>query len=170
MLALGLGREIAALCAAVLAVGLLHRRLKRTAAIKSSYVTLAWLAITVGVPVLAGRAQARGAGWAAAIVGLAIASNLIASNLRDSEALARGRNPLALGAAALTAAGALLLALRAPGDLPWLGLIPLAALTCLPRLGREIRAGNGERYGLVVVDGVLALGALATITALRLAG
>lgn len=76
--------DVALTTAAIGAIGLLHRRIKRVAALKAAYVSLAWAAICVGIPWLAAGRPAAGV-WVAAGVIPVLAANLVASNLRDDE-------------------------------------------------------------------------------------
>ena len=134
-------------------VGLLHRRLKVWAAIKTLYVSAAWVAIGVGIPWLIRGGE--GVAWLVCIFFASLTANLIASNLRDDEAqLLRGRPGSVLAVARLCAATGLALALAAPAaqwPLLWIPLCELAALV-------GYRAS--ERYGHLAVDGALLVGAL----------
>jgi putative Mn2+ efflux pump MntP len=148
--------SISLLCAAIGLVGLLHRRLKAVSALKTLYVSLAWVAACVGMPWLVSE-RADGGAWLAGILLVSLTANLIASNLRDEEAevvrestmpmlwLARAMTVLAIG-----------IATAAPTPLLALGWIPLCEGLAL------VRFEHSERYGLVAVDGALLLGALAT--------
>ena len=137
----------------VAAVGLLHRRLKRLRYAKSFYVTAAWLTVVVGLPWLLAPAPAHPI-WTLLVLGLAILANAVASSIRDHEAAALHLGPTgALAAARSAAAAALLLALAAPP--PVRGLLPVPALTLAALLGFR----SDERYGLLVVDGALLVGA-----------
>ena len=116
-----------------------------------------------------GRDRRRGAGarraretretaWAAALVGLAIFGNAIASNVRDREAAAAVfGGDAALRVARTAAAVATFAAFFAPPALRPLGWVGIATLAAL--LGYR----PGERYGLAVVDGALLLGALTAL-------
>ena len=142
-------------------LGLLHRRLKRAAAIKALYVSLAWVGVCIGIPWLsAGRPQA--GCWAAAIVLPILAANLISSDLRDNETqFFHGRPALVLRSALCLAAFGVLLAVAAPPPLTafaWIGLAEAAAI-----LGFR----PGERYGMIFIDGALWAGS--GIAALHLA-
>jgi 4-hydroxybenzoate polyprenyltransferase len=146
--------------APALPLALAHRRLKRLWMAKALYVTTGWLLVVVGVPALAARAPGRAVAWAAALLGLAIFANAIASNVRDAEAAAAvlgGERPLRAAracAAASVAAGVL-----APPAIRPLGLVGAATLAALLGFRRS------ERYGLAVVDGALLAGALAALLA-----
>jgi len=158
-LALGQPLAVWLLCGGVAALGLLHRRLKGRPVFKIAYVTTAWLAVVVGLP--AAHASAGGSvGWeraalfGAVICGGAIAANLLVSDLRDGAAVDHQRRlRLALGLASAAA----LVALAAPAGQRPLLTIPAAELLAL------LRFRSDERYGLVVVDGALGLGALASV-------
>ncbi|MEM7410585.1 MAG: hypothetical protein AAF430_10165 [Myxococcota bacterium] len=145
------------LLAAVALLGLFHRRLKRHRWWKPFYISGAWTAVTVGLPI-AGVESVVDVGWAAAIIGTTIFANVVASNLRDGEAVTARYGPavplrLARGSALL----GLLLALLAPDPLLPLAFVPwTTAVVLLP-------FSPGERYGLVAVDGALLLGALGTL-------
>jgi len=154
--------RVSLLCAAVGAVGLLHRRLKTIAVAKTLYVSLAWTAACVGLPRLAVD-TAPGAPWIAAVLLTTITANLIASNLRDGEnQILRGRPGRVLWIARASALIALLTALAAPAPLGALAWIPLAELGALA----AYRAS--ERYGHLAVDGALLVGALASLAELGL--
>jgi 4-hydroxybenzoate polyprenyltransferase len=149
------------LCGAVLVVGLLHRRLKgpRTATIV--YVAAAWVAVVVGLPTsIAARDGVRllPVGVTAASLGLAIASNAMASDLRgrrfDADAARRVRRARGLGLVAAV------LPIALPGLAP-LGLVGVGAW------GAAALFRPGERYGLVVVDGALLAGGLAAALLVR---
>lgn len=144
-----------ALCAVVLGLGLLHRRLKRNPVWKVAYVTFAWLAIAVGLPAaraISGGVEPAALAWTCGVVGLAIAANLIASDLRD--AAKPGGGAALVGARALCLGGVALAALA--GGRVW----PLLAIPLCEGLSL-LRFRPDERYGLVVVDGALLLGAIA---------
>ena len=149
-LVLACPRDVQLLCLAVLALGLLHRRLKRHAAWKPWYVGGAWVAVTAGIPALAAR-DAAGVPWLMAVYAGAIAGNVVATSLRDEPRLrglrvARG---LALAGVAVALAGPA--AARSLAAIPGCELLALAAFR------------PGERYGLVVLDGALLVGAALTL-------
>ena len=143
------------LCAAVLAFGLLHRRLKDRARFKIVYVTLAWLSVAVGLPGLS-------AGWAsldlpaavrvAAVCAPAIAANLIASDLRNAVGPSDPAGRLR-AARLLAAAGTALPPLLATPV--W----PLAAIAAA-ELASLCVFRHDEHYGHVAVDGALLAGSL----------
>lgn len=150
--ALAAGPRVASLSAGVLAVGLLHRRLKHVPFGKAFYIAAAWTAVVVGVPAILDP-TARHVAAVAAIFYATLLANAIASSVRDAEAgparigLARGlrvARVLALGAVVGTLLGG-----------PGLRLLPVAGLTLLALLAFR----PGERFGLVVLDGALSLGA-----------
>jgi hypothetical protein len=155
--AAALGPRPAGLAAAVGALGLAHRRLKRFAAAKPVYLTFAWTAVPVGLPAAASPAASH-VGWVAAVVGATVLPNVMLSNLRDREALA-GR----LGARpTLAIAGAILLvglaaALAAPAPVRPLAALPLAMAAAAAAFRPS------ERYGAFAVDGALLLGALCAL-------
>jgi 4-hydroxybenzoate polyprenyltransferase len=160
-----LGPAVCVLCGGVLGLGLAHRRLKHVPIFKGLYVTVAWLAVVVGVPALSALSQgppgpprwATEASWTAGILGAAILGNVVASSLRDSEAGA-GRSPrLALAIArSLPVLGLLLAWLGPPGVRP-LAWVPAALLLALGT------APGDERHGLLIVDGALLVGALLSL-------
>jgi hypothetical protein len=156
----------------VLLVGLMHRRLKLIRSIKSLYVSLAWCAIVVGLPVLA--APARGDPliapfdspepviWTLLILGSAFLANLIASNL-DPASIQTIDSPGTRSSARVLAPAlascliGIVFAFMAPEQIRALGLVPAAELAAISNFR------SGERYGLVAVDGALAAGALAAL-------
>jgi len=157
-----------AMCAAAGALGFFHRRLKHVALWKTGYVTLAWVAVCVGIPVAAAAVTTAptDALRAAGVIGLAIAGNLVASNLRDREsgaALVSARRAVLTSTACCT--GGVLVALVSA---PMLAPIPLLELAAVA--GIAGRPSDSERYGLVVVDGALTVGALISLAAIALAG
>lgn len=145
-------------CAAALGLGLFHRRLKgRRPGFAIFYVTLAWVAVVVGIPAavfVQDKAGIVTALLAASAVGPAIAANLMASELRgEPHGPARRRRLRVAGAIAL--AGCLGVA-GDPATRPLLA-IPLCALASVAGFR------NHERYGLLVLDGALFAGALAAM-------
>jgi hypothetical protein len=139
----------------VAALGFFHRRLKRYAWWKPFYVSGAWVAVVVGLPAVA-LPVPRHLGWVAVILGATILANVVASNLRDDEAVTArfgARVPLRLARG--LAASSFLLALLAPAAARPLALVPLATLAVLAPFQ------PGELYGLIAVDGALLLGAAA---------
>ncbi len=154
------GDAVAAIAAPILVVGLLHRRLKRVPLLKPWYLTAAWLAVTVAIPALAAPTappRVRLA-WVVSVQGLAILANAIASSVRDREgtaALLGTHRALALARTAALAGT--LLGLLAPPPVRPLAAVPIAMVVALARFRAT------ESYGLVVVDGALLAGALATV-------
>jgi hypothetical protein len=150
-LALAVARDVQLLCAGVLAIGLLHRRLKRRQAWKPVYVAGAWVAVTVGIPALSAL-NPEPVAWVFGVYSATIGANLVATNLRSQVS----PGSLLWAARALAATG-LLLAGLAPQ--------PTAALAPIP--GCELLAlaayQSGERYGLTILDGALLAGALVTL-------
>ena len=139
-------------------VAFFHRRLKRFELAKAAYVTLAWAAVTVGLP--AGLGGARHTAWVAAAIALAVFANAIASNVRDEEAGAeRFGSRRVLRVAALAAVAAVALPLLGPEPVRPLAAIGLC--TGLALLGFR----PTERYGLGVVDGALVAGGLVALVA-----
>ena len=153
LLALLVGLRAIAVLAPVLGLGLLHRRLKHVGLAKPFYITLAWLAVTVGLPAVLLEAPAF-AGWVSAVIGATVLANVVASNLRDGEAASAALGahvPLRL--ARLGAVGGVLISLAAPAPVRPLVVVPLATLAALVSFHAD------ERYGHVVVDGALLMGA-----------
>jgi 4-hydroxybenzoate polyprenyltransferase len=161
----------AVLCGAVLALGLLHRRLKRVRGIKTLYLTGSWLSVTVGLPVLAAPTNARPdfetLYWVGLVVGCAIVSNLMASNLdrrRANESAGHANARRRLNPAIAVAGLGLGVALVAPEALRGFALIPGAEFLALSRYRAR------ERYTAVVLDGALFVGACGTIACFVLWG
>ena len=136
-----------------LVLGLLHRRLKRVPYAKPAYITTAWLVVVVGLPASLAPSVAH-AIPVAAVLGLSIAANVIASNLRDRES----HSPrAALHIARGLATAGVIAALLSPD--PVTPLVGVPALTFAALLRRRLT----ERYGLLVVDGALLVGAAIAI-------
>lgn len=152
-----LGWRPVALLAPVLGLGLLHRRIKRFAWAKSTYLVLAWLTVVVGLPTVT-IPTATDWPWAVALLGPALLANAIASNLRDHEAGVRrwGERNVLLAARGVALAGVVWGA-AAPATARPLALVPLATFVVLG----VFRAG--ERYGLLVVDGALLMGGVVAV-------
>jgi 4-hydroxybenzoate polyprenyltransferase len=143
-------------------LGAFHRRLKHVPFAKALYVAAAWVAVTVALPAALARPrpQVAALGWAAATLGLALLANAIASSARDAEAGAAVIGPesalrVALGCSLAGAAFGLL----APA--PQRALAPVAIATAAALVAFR----PGERYGLLILDGALTLGALWTLVA-----
>ena len=142
------------LCAAVAAAGLLHRRLKDRTRHAAVYVSVAWLAVVAGLPAVLAQTSGLRVGRLLAIalgVGLAIAANALASEWRERRYEARAAVTLRVSRR-LAAAGALA-PLLVPGlaGLAWVGGCVLLSVALFR---------PDERYGLVVLDGALLVGAL----------
>jgi len=158
-------------CACVLALGLLHRRLKRVRGIKTLYLTVSWLAVVLGLP-LAG--IERGAWppldrlyWVVSIVGCSIVANLMASNLdrrRATEDPAHVSRRRRLNSAIAVAGLGLGFAVVAPDALRGLAAIPFAEFVA------TVRYRDDELYVPVVIDGALLVGASVGIALLVLPG
>jgi hypothetical protein len=140
------------LCGGIGGVGLLHRRLKQIAALKTLYVSVAWTAVCVGLPwsAFGGRRALPLVLQLSAILLPCFWANLIASNLRDAETSwlrDRPRPVIAIAAAIATLGLMVALAGAAPGRV--LAWVPAALLLAL--------AGYrpSELYGHLVVDGAL---------------
>jgi hypothetical protein len=141
----------------VLALGLLHRRLKRFAYVKTLYVACAWVAVAVALPAVAAENPV-GVSWVAGVIGLTMVANVTACNLRDGEAASSALGEgMPLRLARLTAASGVALSLLAPDILRGLTVVPLATLVAL------VPFDPGERYSHLVVDGALLVGALCAI-------
>lgn len=141
--------EVQMICAGVLALGLLHRRLKRREAWKALYVTGAWVAVTAGIPG-AGASDGLSVGWVCLVYATAIGANLLATRLRGQLA----RNML-LAARSVAVIGTLA-ALLGPDSVRPLACIPGAEAVALAAFR------PGERYGQIV-DGALLVGGLAAL-------
>jgi len=154
--ALAAGPRACLVIAPVLALGLLHRRIKHLTFGKSAYLTASWVAVVAVVPA-AIDASARDVAWVVAIVACAIFANAVASSVRDREVAAArfGAAPL-LHAARSIAAGGVGIGLAAPAGVRPLLLVALTTLLVL------IPFRDSERYGLVGVDGALLAGAVAS--------
>ncbi len=148
--------SVIGLCAGIGLVGLLHRRIKGSAILKTIYVSFAWVSSCVGIPWLGAGRPSLGP-WLAAIVMPILAANLVASNLRDDEnQILSGPPELVLWCARGLVLLALVLCLSAPARLTPIGWIALAEALVL------LRFRKGERYGLLVIDGALLAGSLAS--------
>ena len=138
----------------VLVLRLLHRRLKRYVLAKPLYIALAWVGATVVLPAVV-RPDPQGVTDAAWMVGLTILANVIACNVRDGEAASAAFGegvPLRLARA--TAFGGMAIGLLAPVAIRPLVLVPVTTLLAL------VPFRPTERYGHLVVDGALIVGAL----------
>lgn len=144
-------REVQLLCGSVLAIGLMHRRLKTAATWKLVYVTAAWVSVTAGIPALAASSP-ESLPWLLAIYTSTIAANLLATRLRAATDAGVLRTARALTVAATATA------LLAPEAIKPLAAIPACELLALATFR------PGERYGMIAIDGALLAGALASIT------
>lgn len=167
--ALLLPPRASAVCALVLGLGLLHRRLKQVRGIKTLYLTLSWLAVVVGLPVAVAvdnRPSAVELYWVGATLGCAILANMMASNLDRKRAVENPDHAATrrrLGPAIATAGLGIAFAIVAPSNFQALGLIAGAEFVALCRFQTT------ERYVPVVVDGALFTGALLAIAMLVIA-
>ena len=150
ILGLRASNEVLLICGSVLAVGLLHRRLKRLAAWKSVYVTAAWVAVTAGIPAVSA-VDRRSIAWVLTVYTTAIGANLLATRLREGLTT---RPLLAARALAVTGTLAALLGPASLRPLAWIAGFEAVAL---------VGFRPGDRYGLLAVDGALLAGALAAV-------
>lgn len=150
--ALLLGPRACALSGAVLAVGLLHRRLKHVPLAKALYIAGAWTAVVAGVPMLAGP-EPRGASGVVLALYLTLFANAVASSARDGEggpALIGIGRALVISRACALAGFILALLLPEPGGrIVWISLLTFLALSTFRPT---------ERHGLLVLDGALLVG------------
>jgi hypothetical protein len=153
VLGLRASREVLLICGGVLAVGLLHRRLKHLDAWKGVYVTAGWVAVTAGIPAVTA-VDPVSIAWVLVVYATAIGSNVLATRLRQGLA-----TNMLLAARTIAVIGTLA-ALLGPD-----AVRPLACVTGFEALALAAFR-PGERYGFFVVDGALLVGGLA---ALRLA-
>jgi 4-hydroxybenzoate polyprenyltransferase len=158
------GVRALAIAAAVAALGLAHRRLKRFAWAKPVYLTGSWTTVTVGLPAAAASAPPDAARLAlvAAVVAGAVQANVILSNLRDAEGLAARfgarRARRVAGAFCVAALG---LALLGAPEVRALAGLPLA-------MGAAVAAFRpSERYGAWIADGALLGGAAIALAIAR---
>ncbi len=142
----------------------MHRRLKTIRTIKSLYVSVAWSAIVVGLPVLGNDPVTidQRTTWVLSIVGCGLLANLTASNFAPGSGETAGpRVQRIFSAAPLTSIGlsaiGIAIASQAPDPIGPLGLVPAAELAV------ALNFRPGEWYRLVAIDGALAAGALAAI-------
>jgi len=151
--ALAAGPRVAALAALVAAFGFAHRRLKRWVVAKPLYLTFAWTAVAVALPAAYDPA-ARDVGWVSAVVAASVLANVALSNLRDAEGLAgRHGRVRTLQAVAVILAAGLAAALVGPPSLRPLAALPVAMAVAAAGFRPS------ERYGALVVDGALLVGA-----------
>lgn len=143
------------LCFAIGCVGLFHRRMKRFPAWKATYVSVSWSAACVGLPWLGSRAELSAGAWVSALFVTSLAANLIASNLRDDEAMSfPDGHRIILWIARAFVVVAILIAAFGPSEFRALVWIPVFEGLALSQFRRT------ERYGHLAVDGALLLGAL----------
>lgn len=154
--------QVAALCAVVLSVGLLHRRIKHVTGLKTAYITFAWTAVCVGIPAQIGDLSFCESGPTGIAIGMTIAANLIVSNLRDREGgVSQIPNSAAMALALLLCALAALACLtEVLGLARTLAAIPLLEATAIAGFSSAGARRHHERYGLAVVDGALLVGGL----------
>jgi len=151
-------RPIIILCLAIGVVGLFHRRMKQSPALKAIYVSVCWVAACVGLPWLASPDTRLGA-WVAGLFLATLTANLIASNLRDDEVIqVSGGHRTILWAARGFSMLSIAVAFAGPAE-----ILPLVWIPCCEGLVL-FRFRPTERYGHLAVDGALLLGALATST------
>jgi hypothetical protein len=149
------------LCGAVLTMGLLHRRLKSHPPRTLAYVSMSWVAVVVGLPALivGPRLEPSMLLVTAVGIGLAVSANAMASALRglrfDANAAVRLRT------ARFVALASLAICLVVPTTRP-MALIGAATWISVLLFRPD------ERYGLVVLDGALMVGAIAASLATRL--
>ncbi len=138
------GLRAVLLLAPVLAVGLMHRRLKRIPLAGAAYIAAAWLVVVVGLPAVMD-GQAVNLGWVAAIVGTALLASTIASDVRDVGASLDRLGPrVAVRTARALAALGVVLAALAPVSVRPLAAVPAFTLASVLRpWGRVfIQSGN----------------------------
>jgi len=157
--ALGLAPTAWALCSVVFVTGLFHRRLKGVRGIKTAYLTLCWLAIVSGLPLLAHWPPTWPGGarfyWVVTTLGCALLANLVASNLdrqRADEGMRWVDPSRRLGPAIAIAGLGVGMGVVAPEGLRALACVPAAEFIALTRF----RAGEDD--GALVVDGALLIG------------
>lgn len=143
-----------ALLAGVVALALVHARLRRIPGLKPAYIALAWLTVVVALPAVLLEASLARAMADAAPIGLAILANVLACDAadREAEALVLGVGPTWWLARALACAG-LFAAWFGDGAARPLVLVPGAvALALIPLRARP-------EY-TTVLDAALGVGAL----------
>lgn len=157
--------RVAALCAGVLAVGLLHRRIKHVTGLKTAYITFAWTAVCVGIPAQIGDLSFRESLPTGIAIGMTLAANLIVSNLRDQEGgISRVPGSAAMGLALLLCLLAAVACLSETAGLERaLAAVPILEAVAIAGFATPSARHDRERYGLAVVDGALLLGGLAVL-------
>ena len=148
------GWRAAVLLVPALLLGLFHRRLKGIPYTKPAYITTAWMMVTVGLPAIVG--SAAHIVPVTAILAFSISANIIASSVRDGETLLT--STLALRVARGLAFAGVVVALA---DSNVLALAGIPVCTCAALTRKDLT----ERYGLIVVDGALLVGAIFAIIA-----
>ncbi len=160
--------SIVLLCMAIGGIGLFHRRLKENAALKTAYVSLAWVAACAGMPWLASGLGRAGL-WVAGILLASLLANLIASNLQDHEPRddsgfdRRGPATILWLARGITLVG-IAIGLAAPAAFRPMVWIPVCEGVALAAYRPT------ERYGQFAIDGALLIGAIATMINFAMAG
>jgi len=156
-LGIRLGARVLALAAAVALLGLWHRRLKHRGGLKPLYLTAAWTAVAVGLP-MTRQPGAEGALPVATAVAGAVLSNVVLSSARDGEGAVGRLGPgQTRVVAALPLFPAALAALLGPPAARSLLALPVATAAAV------VGFRPSERYGAWVVDGALLVGALAAL-------
>jgi len=154
--------SISFLCAFVLTAGLLHRRIKHVAGWKTAYISFAWVAVCIGIPALLSGLPTHEILPTGIVIGMTIAANLIVLNMHDQVGgITRMPNNIAMGLAFFLCAAAALACLGEMADLAR-GLAPIPTFEALAVAGfaSDRAKQSRERYGLVVVDGALLVGAI----------
>jgi hypothetical protein len=135
-------------------VGLLHHRLKHFPLLQPLCLTLAWVAVTVGLPAL-GAAEAQRVPWVVVVFAGALGANIVATGAGGASSFELGESAhRTLRNAGGLALAATAVALAGPVELRPLAWLPLAELAAI--LGFQ----PSERYKLLVLDGALFAGAL----------
>ncbi len=160
--------SIVLLCVAIGGIGLFHRRLKENTALKTAYVSLAWVGACAGMPWLASGLGRAGL-WVSGILLASLLANLIASNLQDHEPRAGSgfdrSNPATILwlARGVTLAG-IAIGLAAPAAFRPMVWIPVCEGVALAAYRPT------ERYGQFAIDGALLIGAIVTMMHFAMAG
>ena len=160
--------SIVLLCVAIGGIGLFHRRLKENTALKTAYVSLAWVGACAGMPWLAS-GLGRAGFWVSGILLASLLANLIASNLQDHEPRAGSgfdrSDPATILwlARGVTLAG-IAIGLAAPAAFRPMVWIPVCEGVALAAYRPT------ERYGQFAIDGALLIGAIVTMMHFAMAG
>lgn len=154
------GPAVMGLSAVVLSLGLVHRRIKHVPLAKALYLAGAWTAVVAGVPLVLADERSQ-AGRLLLAFFLPLLANAVGSSVRDAEAGAArfGTGPALRAARGIAAAGALPCLLPEP---TLAALLPVPLLT----LAALLAFRDGERFGLLVLDGALLGGALLALALL----